>query len=212
MTDIALFPIPDCVTFPGCIFPLHVFEPRYRSMVAQCTREALPMGICHTMGVLRAGKNGQSVEEALKSNQSTYKPYRIFSAGPCELMDTLDDGRLLIQVHLEARYEVVEVLQSLPFVIASCREYCDEPLNSSESEVLLQLKEKVLRRLLALTSRQRSVYDTLQSTEWQDADPLAFSLQVFGLVQFDADVQQGLLESRSPVMRLESVLQALNAM
>ena len=35
MTDIALFPIPNCVAFPGTVFPLHVFEPRYRSLFPQ---------------------------------------------------------------------------------------------------------------------------------------------------------------------------------
>ena len=32
---IALFPIPDLVAFPGAMVPLHVFEPRYREMLAE---------------------------------------------------------------------------------------------------------------------------------------------------------------------------------
>ena len=31
--EVALFPIPDLVAFPGTVIPLHVFEPRYRKMV-----------------------------------------------------------------------------------------------------------------------------------------------------------------------------------
>jgi Lon protease-like protein len=32
MVEVALFPIPDSVNFPGVPCPLHVFEPRYRKM------------------------------------------------------------------------------------------------------------------------------------------------------------------------------------
>ncbi len=31
---VAVFPLPNCVFFPGSRLPLHIFEPRYRTMVA----------------------------------------------------------------------------------------------------------------------------------------------------------------------------------
>ena len=34
ITDLPLFPLPDAFLFPGALVPLHVFEPRYRQMVA----------------------------------------------------------------------------------------------------------------------------------------------------------------------------------
>ena len=33
---IPVFPLPEVVFFPGTVLPLHVFEPRYRRMVADC--------------------------------------------------------------------------------------------------------------------------------------------------------------------------------
>ena len=33
-TTLPLFPLPNVVLFPGVFLPLHVFEPRYRDMVA----------------------------------------------------------------------------------------------------------------------------------------------------------------------------------
>lgn len=34
--EIPIFPLPDVVFFPETLLPLHVFEPRYREMVAEC--------------------------------------------------------------------------------------------------------------------------------------------------------------------------------
>jgi len=33
--DIPIFPLPNVVLFPNVFLPLHVFEPRYRAMVAE---------------------------------------------------------------------------------------------------------------------------------------------------------------------------------
>lgn len=40
-----LFPLPGTVLMPGALLPLHVFEPRYRQLVADCLREQLPLSI-----------------------------------------------------------------------------------------------------------------------------------------------------------------------
>ncbi|MBI3455520.1 MAG: LON peptidase substrate-binding domain-containing protein [Candidatus Rokubacteria bacterium] len=34
--QIPIFPLPDVVFFPETVLPLHVFEPRYRRMIADC--------------------------------------------------------------------------------------------------------------------------------------------------------------------------------
>ena len=33
MEDVAVFPLPQVVLFPGALMPLHIFEPRYRTMI-----------------------------------------------------------------------------------------------------------------------------------------------------------------------------------
>jgi Lon protease-like protein len=40
-----VFPLPRTVLLPGALLPLHVFEPRYRALVAHCLDEQLPLGI-----------------------------------------------------------------------------------------------------------------------------------------------------------------------
>ncbi|MFQ5804508.1 MAG: LON peptidase substrate-binding domain-containing protein [Candidatus Methylomirabilales bacterium] len=34
--EIAIFPLPNVVFFPHTLLPLHIFEPRYRQMLADC--------------------------------------------------------------------------------------------------------------------------------------------------------------------------------
>ena len=36
LAELPIFPLPRLVFFPDTILPLHIFEPRYRAMVADC--------------------------------------------------------------------------------------------------------------------------------------------------------------------------------
>lgn len=39
-----LFPL-EAVLLPGAVLPLHIFEPRYRAVVARCETESIPFGL-----------------------------------------------------------------------------------------------------------------------------------------------------------------------
>ncbi|HQF70729.1 MAG TPA: LON peptidase substrate-binding domain-containing protein, partial [Promineifilum sp.] len=44
MYELPLFPL-NLVLFPGMPLPLHIFEERYKEMVADCLRENRPFGV-----------------------------------------------------------------------------------------------------------------------------------------------------------------------
>lgn len=206
MINIAIFPIPSCVTFPGAVFPLHVFEPRYRKMIHHCLTENMPLGITHTQKVLSEAKSSGSLDV----NLATYKPYNIFSAGVCELIETLEDGRLFCQVKLGARYQMIAEQQKLPFIIYRCETYEDAPTDTQALEELDLLKEKITKRLLAITSQQPGLQALLTSSEWQAKPAKDLSFELFNIIRFDPDTQQKILEMNSPVNRMESLLSLLN--
>lgn len=209
MADVALFPIPGSVTFPGIPCPLHVFEPRYRKMVHHCVESGMPLGVCHTEKVLHTNDQAQTVEEALSSNQSTYKPCTVFSAGPVALLRELDDGRLMISVRTDTRLTLGEELQTLPFSIWRCEELLDDAADS-DAQVLDQYKDKILNRLLALTHGQPAIQERLRSDHWQDMAAGPFSFAVAGSLGMDPQLAQQLLETTDTLHRLDTLLQLLN--
>jgi len=210
MTEIAIFPIPDCVSFPHTVFPLHVFEPRYRQMINDCVDNNRLLGICHTQKELRSAKPDQPIQEALQSNQATYKPFEVFSAGSCEIIKTLDDGRIYLHVDLSNRYQIKSEIQTLPYMIADCELVDDEDLTEEVLKETVLYQEKIITRLSAITAHIPKVGELLNSDEWKNKDPIKFSFEIFGLLDFESEYLQEILEMRSPLDRLDFLLSNLN--
>ncbi len=215
MTNICIFPIPGCVTFPGTVFPLHVFEPRYRDMIHHCLETDTPVAICHTRKELSPGKQTRNLAEALNSNQATYKPYDIFSAGPCELLETLPDGRMVLNVHLQQRYRRDHEVQLLPWQVYACSPLVDRELTAAEQENCTTLRNKILHRLQALSHPEPAAREAMEqlasADEWLAKSNSEFSLALFGVIRFDPEILQALLEMDSPQQRLQRTLELLNA-
>jgi Lon protease-like protein len=211
MVDVALFPIPNSVNFPGVPCPLHVFEPRYRQMVRHCMDQNLLMGVCHTEKVVHQREREQTVEEALNSNQATYKPRGIFSAGPVQLLRELDDGRMLVQVDNEVRLQLGEEKQTLPFSIWACEALLDEALDEAGELALKQSQAKILKRLLAITHDNEQAQETLNNDHWQAMPAHEFSFAAAGLLEMTPETSQMLLEMTNAQMRLDTVLGMINA-
>jgi Lon protease-like protein len=210
MIDVALFPIPGAVSFPGVPRSLHVFEPRYRQMVRHCLSQDLPIGVCHTRKVIREQQPMQTREDVLNSNQSTYQPEPVLSAGPVELLQELEDGRLLIRVCPDRRLRLGREKQTLPFSIWACEDFPDQTLDASRHQALEQSKAKILQRLLALTHRHPEVQSLLSDEHWQAMPPIEFSFAVTGLIGMPPELAQALLEESDPQRRLDDVLAMIN--
>jgi len=218
LIEVALFPIPDVVAFPGVDVPLHVFEPRYRQLVQECVAEERLLGICHTQKTIHkpaatrqnSPNDPAALEKMLNSNQATYKPHPVFSAGPCELVETLPDGRLLANVRIDQRLSLLEERQSLPYRIVGCEILEDEPPLSGLVPDSLALQGRIHQRLIELVKPDNTqLAEQLQSSDWQALSPAEYSFQIFGCLRFEADIMQKILESRSANARLAAISQLL---
>ena len=205
--EVALFPIPDLVAFPGTVIPLHVFEPRYRKMVHDCVESGRKIGVCHTVKEIRPAKKQQSKDEALNQNQATYQPQAVFSAGPCEIKDLLDDGRIQASIDMVGRYRLIEEVQTLPYrvVRAERLEDCDAEEDYSEQT------QHITALLIELLGRQgKELAKILTSDDWADQTSSEFSNRLFQYIRFDAPRMQKLLELTSVVERLDAIERLLN--
>jgi len=204
MTRISLFPIPNLVVFPGNSVPLHVFEPRYRAMVHDSIDEERMIGVAHTRKTIHEGPSNSSIEEVLTRNQATYQPFEIFSAGPCEIVKQLDDGRIHVMIRAEGRYRIESDVQMLPYRIVEASPVHDE--EDDDRELACHLKERVNDRLIRiLRSRDRQLIDILESDAWFNQPPADYSFRLFQVLNFDADIMQQILETRRASERLRLI-------
>jgi Lon protease-like protein len=100
---IPLFPLPNVVFFPKTYLPLHVFEPRYREMVA----DVAASGHCIGMALLKEGWEGEY--------QRNPPIFPIGCVGRLATVQKLADGRSNILLQGIERYEIREEFYDKPY-------------------------------------------------------------------------------------------------
>jgi len=86
--------------------PLHVFEPRYRRMVADCLEEG------HSFGVV-------AIREGSETGSST--PYDVGTLAKIVRIDRLDDGRINLLVTGASRFTIVQTADDRPYLRGQVR-------------------------------------------------------------------------------------------
>ena len=172
---IPLFPL-DLVLFPGAPLPLHIFEPRYREMMAEC----LAADAC--FGVVRVQRDGVAVIGC------TAQIVRVLHSYP--------DGRSDILTQGIDRFEINEIDDSRSFLQAEVTLLPDmgEPSIRAAREECVALHFEILS-LLGIA--ENSLHLSLDA-------PVAYLLAA--AVPGDLDFQQALLAMRSDAARTETLL------
>ncbi len=210
MIEVALFPIPDLVAFPGTTLPLHVFEPRYRQMVQDCEVSGRMIAVTDVLKAIHQPKKTQTLEQSLSSNQTTYKPRDVFSAGQCEVIETLADGRILINIHMSSRLRMLDEVQSLPYRIVSTEAIEDET-STSDPVQEAELQATIHARVLELIGAQDEARAAeLGLPEWMALTPADYSFKLFQVMRFDSGLMQQVLESQSAGERLAIIWRLLS--
>jgi uncharacterized protein len=109
------------VLFPGVVLPLHVFEPRYRRLVADL--KDLPEGRPRTFGVV-AIRDGHEV-----GSDAVSSVYDIGCTAQISKIDSHDDGRYSLMTTGVHRFRLLGVDTSGPYLRGEV-DLLDEPLGA----------------------------------------------------------------------------------
>jgi Lon protease-like protein len=180
-----IFPL-DLVLLPGVPLPLHIFEPRYREMIAECLERKKPFG------VVRASSDGVADIGCTAEIVSVTKKY--------------DDGRMDILTRGVDRFEVIHVNNDRSFLQAEISVMQDEDEDEGEpAKPTAQLATQAVR----LHAEIAKLAGTEPSGPDEHAGNLSFLLA--GSLPLDLDFKQNLLSTLSEAKRLEAVIGYLEA-
>ena len=132
--EIGLFPL-GIVLLPTEQIPLHIFEPRYRELIAECLERGEPFGLVYADddGLRRTGTLAQVVE----------------------VVERFDDGRLNIVVEGGERFRLVELTDGRSFQTGTIEPMADGGEASDPEDVTRALG--LFARLVELTGAEVEV-------------------------------------------------------
>jgi Lon protease-like protein len=132
-STLPIFPLPNVVLFPNVVLPLHIFEGRYRAMVADALEHDRIIG----MVLLRPGWE--------KDYEGRPPVYTIGCAGLITHAERLNDGRFNIVLKGLEKFAIEDEDESLPYRLARVRSM-EESVRDEDKEEMRQSR----RRLEAL--------------------------------------------------------------
>ena len=188
-----LFPLP-VVLFPGVALPLHIFEPRYRRLLADCLAGDRRFGLIFLPE--------STAERELPRGQ-------VGCVAHVESAETLPDGRSNIIVAGEERFAMEALVDSpLPYHVARVTEYADAPEPAASLEPLAES----VRELFARVARAaRALTDDRAPVPELPAEPTLLAYRIASLIDTTVEMRYRLLTSRSAAARLQEIAVLLTA-
>lgn len=190
--EIPLFPL-GVVLFPGMALPLHIFEPRYRDMMARCLADQAPFGVALSLPDSAPGQEN---------------PARIGTLARIADYEKLPNGRYNVLTLGTRRFQIVETRHEHAYLTGLVRPFCDDPHESDDLYPLVNSARGALCRYLEV------VMSLVDSPERQidiptDAEDLSF---LIGMCLTCEDCEkQALLEMSSAAQRLREGARMLRA-
>jgi Lon protease-like protein len=187
---IPLFPLPNVVLFPNVVLPLHIFEHRYRRMVADALEGDRIIG----MVLLRPGWEGDY--------DGRPPVYAVGCAGVITHSERLSDGRFNIVLRGMEKFRIVAEDDSHPYRLAEI-EGLREPL-ADGVRVEMRKERRRLEELLvpqSATSREPNVPSTMPDEDLVNA--------LAQYLEFEPVEKQALLERDGILERCRSLIELL---
>lgn len=197
--EVAMFPLPNVVLFPGQALPLHIFEERYKAMMRYVLgTEARLLG-------MQLYKDGWD-------QAGDFPPtYDIACVGRVGEIERLPEGRYNIILHGLVRVETEEYTKREPFRIARIAPlFSQQPADASYDELLAQLAVGI-QRVLPVVSRGLT-WEQVRPILEQLPGPGAVADFVAAYLPVDVHQRQELLETLDVEQRLRRILNLLGGL
>ncbi len=213
MVSLPLFPLP-LVLMPNAPLTLHVFEPRYRAMVADCLAQRSPFAVvlvqhsaAHSADLvtMQQMRDYLAVFPDADDEYPEYLPHLIATEAIIDEHVRFDDGRYGLQCRGGRRIQITGLTQRMPYLIANARSMPDT-LSAATRAAAFALRQMHARYWRAV---QRASQQDIAVPELSD-DDVALSWQLAHLMHVDTARKQLWLESSAP-QRLRSMTVALRA-
>jgi len=186
---IPIFPLPDIALLPGANMPLHIFEPRYREMVADALEGDRVIG----MVMLQPGW-----EEDYEGSPAVHS---IGGAGTIEGVDELPDGRYNIVLEGTTRFRIVEEITGGPQAYRRARvEVVPESLTDAERVRLSDRRSRLEEGLRTEVPNLR-----IPAT----VSDIGFVNTVAQFLPVEPTERQALMEAENALARADLILELL---
>jgi Lon protease-like protein len=184
--ELPVFPLP-LVLFPDAPLPLHIFEERYRRMLAD----------------VRASNNLFGLSYFVPDSELADRPPVGHIGCATEVIEVqpLPDGRSNILTMGVARYRIAEYVErGEPYLVARVEFFVDEEEDAGivgrRAEEVAELFMRIARAMRTANAERGTLPELPQD------DPERLSFLVAAVVEMDAETKQRLLETRSTSERL----------
>jgi uncharacterized protein len=192
-STIPIFPLPSVVLFPNVFLPLHIFEARYRQMVADALSGDRIIG----MTLLKAGHDEAGERPPI---------YPVGCSGVITHVERLADGRFNLVLRGVEKFRILDEDQPSPGQLyrTAVISPLDEAVNDLERAALSAERRRLESRLAPLFERARA--ESFLPQSMPDAD-LVNALAQY--LEFDPVERQALLEQPGPVARCRAMMELL---
>ncbi len=183
--ELPIFPLP-LVLFPGALQPLHIFEPRYRQLLADSLAGDRRFGVAYAAET--------------PGRDPTPQPGDVGCVAEIRSTQDLPDGRSNIITLGERRFTLLDWLPTTRlYRLARVEEFADEQGDPEEARAIAASVRRDFARLLAalavLTDRPEEL-PTLPD------EPELLSFQVAASLEFEPQAKVELLRVRNTLARL----------
>jgi hypothetical protein len=189
--EVPLLPL-GSVLFPHMPMSLHIFEPRYRTMMRECRSASTTFGVV-------AIREGYEVG-------ATATPFEVGTLAQLDEIEELPDGRYNLGVIGASRFRIESISHQRPYLVASVHYLQDLPASADDTD----------RLAVAVTAAFRGYATQLRGIGQGDphefgmpSDPELLSYLVAAALQVEVAQRQRLLEIDGTAERLSAVLRLL---